>query len=152
MGNGDFDRALTFVLKHEGGLVDDKDDTGGLTNLGISIRAHPELSREEIKTLTPQKAGAIYRKSYWSPISGDNLPWPLCLAVFDTAVNMGVSRALSFLSGTGLGLDPKQRAQIVVNQRRAKYDDLIRQRPVMKKYRKGWMTRLADLEKLISAS
>ena len=35
--------ALETTLKHEGGLVDHKDDPGGLTNFGISKKAYPCL-------------------------------------------------------------------------------------------------------------
>lgn len=88
-----FDRSITFVLKQEGGYVNDPRDTGGETNYGISKRAYPGL---DIKTLTVVEATEIYRRDYWQRAGCDAMDWPLCLVVFDTAVNMGVGRAQDF--------------------------------------------------------
>src|SRR3990167_11517248 len=86
-----FDQALAFVLEWEGGLVSDPNDAGGLTNHGISQRPYPDLA---IAALTRDDVVAIYARDYWAPIRGDELPAPLALVVFDSAVNQGVSRAI----------------------------------------------------------
>jgi lysozyme family protein len=91
-----FDFALAVILKHEGGYVNHPSDPGGETNFGISKRAYPSLN---IKTLTKEQAGEIYRRDYWDPIKGDSLPLMLSIFAFDTAVNMGVSRAAHMLQG-----------------------------------------------------
>jgi len=57
-----FDRAIKYVLKHEGGLVNDPADPGGLTNRGITQRDYPHL---DIAHLTEAETIAIYRKDYW---------------------------------------------------------------------------------------
>lgn len=89
-----FDRALQLVLRHEGGLVDNPKDPGGLTNFGISQRAYPKL---DIRNLTQADAAEIYRRDYWEKIHGDELPAPLAIALFDTAVNVGWPRAILML-------------------------------------------------------
>ena len=86
--------ALEFVLRHEGGYVDDPIDRGGETRYGISKRAYPNL---DIKNLTKEHAAQIYRADYWQPIQADQLPYPIALAVFDTAVNSGVKTAVRML-------------------------------------------------------
>jgi len=93
----DFDRAMEFVFRWEGGYVFDPDDPGGETHWGISRRAYPML---DIKDLTRDEAKDIYRHSYWERAGCGALPWPLNLVVFDTAVNMGAGRARDFLSRT----------------------------------------------------
>ena len=35
----------------------------------------------------------IYRRDYWEPSGAAAAPWPLCLALFDTAINHGVGAA-----------------------------------------------------------
>lgn len=85
-----FAEALAHVLEHEGGYVNDPDDPGGETNMGISRRSYPH---EDIAGMTLERAGEIYRKDYWEPCQCDNLPHPLDLMVFDSAVNSGVERA-----------------------------------------------------------
>jgi lysozyme family protein len=89
-----FDRALALVLRHEGGLVNDPRDPGGLTNWGISQRAYPNV---DIANLTPGGAGEIYRRDYWDQIKGDQLPDALAICVFDAAVNMGTDKAIRLL-------------------------------------------------------
>ena len=38
-----FTEAIGVILYHEGGYVNDKDDPGGETMMGISKRAYPNL-------------------------------------------------------------------------------------------------------------
>ena len=64
----DFDAAVRFVLRREGGLVDDAADPGGLTNMGIALDEHLEMTAEQIRTLTRTQAIAIYERDYWTPI------------------------------------------------------------------------------------
>jgi lysozyme family protein len=94
-----FARAVAYILRPdvEGGLCDDPDDLGGLTNCGISIRAHPELTPEQIRALTPTTAALIYQRDYWTPIRGDELPDSVGFAMLDFAVNSGVSTAIHAL-------------------------------------------------------
>lgn len=93
------------MLSYEGGWVNDPNDAGGETNFGISKRAYPAL---DIKSLTIDDAKAIYKRDYWMAISADQLPENLAFAVFDTAVNMGVTSAIRLLQITlGVEVDGK---------------------------------------------
>lgn len=97
-----FDDCLRIVLKEEGGYVDNPQDPGGRTNLGVTQRVwegwvdHP-VNEAVMRSLTPSMVAPLYRAQYWNAISGDGLPMPLALAVFDFAVNAGVGRAARFL-------------------------------------------------------
>ena len=103
-----FDQAFKVVVGHEGGFTDDPRDpgnwTGGATGQGalrgtrwgISAASYPTL---DIARLTLEDARAIYRRDYWDRVSGDHLPPPLALLVFDAAVNNGVGRAVRWLQG-----------------------------------------------------
>lgn len=94
-----FEQALDLILKHEGGYVNHPEDPGGETKYGISKRAYPN---EDIANLTKERAGQLYRRDYWDRIKGDDLPYPVGLFSFDTAVNLGTSlasRALQRASG-----------------------------------------------------
>ena len=55
--NLDFTEAVSVVFKHEGGYVNDRNDPGGETNMGISKRAYPDL---DIKNLTQDDAAEIF--------------------------------------------------------------------------------------------
>jgi len=132
-----FRKALKFVLDHEGGYVNDKDDPGGETKWGIAKRYHPEL---DIKMLLPEQAARIYADEYWVPSGCDGIAHPYSTVVFDTAVNCGVSRAVMWL---------KQAEDIphYIHARKNFYFDQINSNPVKVKYLKGWVNRLTDLAK-----
>lgn len=97
-----FARALSAVLKHEGGYVDHPSDPGGATNLGITFavlqkwRGKP-ITKADVKALTQDEAAAIYRANYWDRVRGDDLPAGVDYCVFDFAVNSGVSRSAMYL-------------------------------------------------------
>lgn len=89
----DFKKAVEFVLKHEGGYVNDPQDAGGETNYGISKRAYPNV---DIKNLTRDKAIEIYKRDYWDRLPGA-LPAVIHCVLFDCAVNAGPGRAIRLL-------------------------------------------------------
>lgn len=89
-----FDRALAHLFIMEGGYVNDPHDPGGETNFGISKRYHPH---EDIKRMTRERAGEIYREEYWEPLSCEDMPYFIALAVFDSGVNQGVIAAAKLL-------------------------------------------------------
>ncbi len=101
-----FEQAFAVVIGHEGtGDADPNDPgnwTGGRvgagmlagTRYGISAHAYPAM---DIANLTLADARAIYRRDYWDRVSGDALPPPLALLVFDAAVNAGVGAAARWL-------------------------------------------------------
>jgi lysozyme family protein len=94
---GDFDRAVNFVLSDriEGGYANNPKDPGGETNMGIAKKYHPN---EDIKHLTRERAIQIYKQEYWDPIGGDDLPAPVDLVLFDSAVNEGPGTAKKHLA------------------------------------------------------
>lgn len=94
MANDNFMNALSIILKHEGGYVNNPLDKGGETNMGISAKAFPYL---DIKNLTFQDVADIYLQSYWKPSQCQYFAYPVALVVFDAAVNSGVTKASKWL-------------------------------------------------------
>ncbi|MCH8029078.1 MAG: peptidoglycan-binding protein [Candidatus Dadabacteria bacterium] len=84
--NNRFLRVVEYVLKHEGGYVNDPDDPGGETKFGISKRSFPIL---DIKSLTRNQAVAIYWGDYWKPEYDKINSEAIATKVFDLAVNTG---------------------------------------------------------------
>ena len=91
---GDFHRCISLILGEEGGIENHRKDPGGLTKYGISQRSYPTLN---IAALTLDDAKAIYRRDYWNPIRGDELPSGLDLTLFDSAINQGPVTAIQLL-------------------------------------------------------
>lgn len=89
-----FDEAFERIIGHEGGLVDNPADKGGLTKFGISQRAYPLL---DIKSLTVDDAKAIYRRDYWDRVQAGKYDVAIGFQLFDAAVNSGISAAVKML-------------------------------------------------------
>ena len=90
----DFERAMDFVLRAEGGYVDDPDDRGGVTNFGVTQgtydrwRTAQALPRQPVASITPGEVRAIYR-TYWDDVGAGAYEWPVSLVMFDMAINHG---------------------------------------------------------------
>lgn len=79
--------ALTYLLSHEGGYVNDKSDPGGETMYGISKRSYPHL---DIKHLKMDQAKQIYHDDFWDKYGYERiLSQELANKIFDMAVNLG---------------------------------------------------------------
>jgi lysozyme family protein len=92
-----FDKCLEMLLEHEGGYVNHPSDPGGMTNLGVTKRVYDEwIGREsteqEMRDLTPEDVGPIYRKNYWSRLRLDDVGSGIDWALMDFCVNSGPSR------------------------------------------------------------
>lgn len=97
-----FGRALSLVLRHEGGYVDHPADPGGATNLGVTIGTLSgwlgrPATKAEVKALTPGEVAPIYRKRYWDKVRADELPCGVDYCTFDAAVNSGPERGAKWL-------------------------------------------------------
>ena len=128
-----FKAALERTLAHEGGYLHDPDDAGGETFRGVSRRYNPNwigwrqidrhkkrpkgfpASLDEDNDLRVAVVG-FYREHYWDQFLGDHIPdQGVANELFDTGVNMGVTRAVEFL----------QKALNVLNRNGSLYPDLV---------------------------
>lgn len=96
-----FDLFLPIVLRFEGGYVDNPNDPGGETNMGITMMtfqqcAHALLgidpTSQNLRALTPAQAGIIYKTNYWNKMQGDAfILQDLANIVCDFYVNAGTN-------------------------------------------------------------
>ena len=105
-----WEKSFNLVIEHEGGFTDDTRDPGnilpdgrpGSTMLGCT-QANWEsyigrkVTHDEMRRLTKDDVKPLYKKRYWDAVHGDRLHKGLDYAVFDTAINSGVSRASKFI-------------------------------------------------------
>ena len=97
-----FRRALSLVLKHEGGWADHPKDPGGATMKGVTLASFrkyvkPNGTKTDLRNITDDQLATVYRRHYWDAVSGAELPDGVDYAVFDFAVNSGPSRAAKYL-------------------------------------------------------
>jgi lysozyme family protein len=158
-------KALAQVLKYEGGYVDHPKDPGGPTNKGITQAVYDAWRKaanqptQSVRYINDLEVGAIYRQQYWDRISGDDLPAGVDFAVFDFAVNSGVSRAAKTLQAVvGVTQDgvigpatiqatKTYVAMSITNRRLAFMQSLS----IWSTFGKGWSARIADVKKQIIA-
>lgn len=102
---GHFSKAINIILKHEGGLVNDPDDPGGITNFGLSIKfmkargidvdGDGDVDPDDILALTKATASEIYCDEIWGPGGFDSIgDFYVATKIFDMDVNMGHERAV----------------------------------------------------------
>lgn len=107
-----FREALEKVLKHEGGYVNDKNDLGGETNLGVTKKTYTQWCMEQdfhpkdMKDLTVDDVEPIYKRNYWDRMKCDELDPGVAYFIFDFGVNSGPKRAAEYLqSAVGCAID-----------------------------------------------
>lgn len=175
MNDSRLDAALKFVLRWEGGYVNHPNDPGGATNKGVTQRTYDAWRlragkpRQPVLQITDEEVHAIYAVDYWLAAKCDTLPAPLDLVVFDTAVNMGVGRAVRFLqqvvgtvpdgdfgpataSAVREITDPQGRAYAYCTRRLDYYQDLVARNGKLGVFLKGWTNRVVALQREVAAS
>ena len=166
-----FEAALQFVLRQEGGYVDNPDDPGGATNHGVTQHTYDAYRTAQgqppnpVSDITDAEVSDIYATDYWSACHCSDIErqaneW-LALVVFDTAVNSGVSRAAQLLQGLlGVtadgsigprtlgalaGRDARQLAEDYLWARLAFDASIAASRPAARQFLPGWVNRLVAL-------
>lgn len=86
-----FDAAITVVLNHEGGYVDNPVDHGGPTNFGLTLHdlklAGLSDDKDTLKALPIEQAKEIYRNVFWNPGHFDDLTsMDLAICLFDQSI------------------------------------------------------------------
>jgi uncharacterized protein YgiM (DUF1202 family) len=136
-----WERAWPIVLSIEGGLSTDRSDPGNYrpdgtfvgTKYGISANAHPDV---DIVNLTKEQALDIYKNQYWQASGAASMPWPMCLVVFDTAVQHGVGVARQLLA------EKPTPEQVYLGQRALRYFN----DPNWARYGVAWGDRVRRIE------
>lgn len=158
-----FARALSLVLKEEGGFVNDPHDPGGATNKGITIATYRRYVNAkgtvgDLKRISAADVAKVYKRQYWDAVAGDDLPGGIDYAVFDFAVNSGPGRAAKFLQRIlGVAVDGKigpatigaAKASFkasVINTLSADRLEFLKGLPTWGRYRKGWSARVARVK------
>lgn len=133
-----FNPCLIRTLRHEGvvftscddfyysnwtvsktGYTDHPDDPGRETNFGIkrgtAIQAG-YCANSPMSEMSLTFAGNTYRRLFWNPIMGDELPdQDIAYELFDTAVNCGLGTAIKFL----------QRTLNILNEKATLWPDIV---------------------------
>lgn len=172
-----FNEAIIRLKPLEGGFSNHKDDPGGATNYGISLRwlktqgllgdldDDGDVDIDDILAMDWETAVSIYRDKWWNKYHYDRIKdCEIAGKVFDISVNMGarqahklVQRALRTLGAdiavdgivgpiTIKGMnteDPDILLDEIRNEQRRFYLNLIKRKPSLAVFKKGWLRRAA---------
>ena len=173
--SSDFQRALAFVLKAEGGYTNHPSDRGGPTNKGILQREYDQYRRDnglpsaDVRDILNAEVEDIYLHDYWLAGRCDRMPWPVSLAHFDACVNTGVAQAAKFLQRTVGTRDdgvigpltlaalasalehesPGALATRLARQRIPFYRALVKRDPDQRVFLSGWLNRVNKVEQIV---
>ncbi|SFJ62926.1 glycoside hydrolase family 108 protein [Aerobium aerolatum] len=159
-----FARALSLVLKHEGGWADNPKDPGGATMRGVTLATFrryvkPNATKDDLRKITDQQIAAVYRRHYWDAVAGAELPDGIDYAVFDFAVNSGPARAAKYLQAiVGVTTDGKIGPATLAATRAKLHADVIhklcdsriaflKRLPIWPTFGKGWASRVSDVRR-----
>ena len=173
-----FDLFLPILLKFEGGYVNDPADPGGETNKGITMKTFKAFAKPllgiaatsaNLKALTNEQAGVIYKAQYWDKIQCDDIALQeLANFLCDFYVNAGANatrvfqKVLKSMGGeltVGGGVGPEtmkalaglDQKEVYRNFRQGRldyYQGLIKKNPKLKKFSKGWTNRVNAFPKI----
>lgn len=140
-----FKKALSFVLKWEGGYSNNPNDKGGATNKGITQNTYNAYLQskgrptKDVRNITQAEVEDIYYSRYWLTAKCHEMSPKFAVLCFDTAVNMGVGRVKPFL----------QEAQYMdvdafILARIRKYNEFAKT-PNQRGFLHGWLNRVFSL-------
>jgi type VI secretion system secreted protein VgrG len=154
----------------DGGLNDIKNDNGGITKYGISLRffknLYPNATKESIINLTKEDAINLYWNNFYINFNYDKINnFNLSRKLFLTAVNMGKNRPNRWIQqicnelGSSLICDGilgkisieeinrltdtklKEIKEKFIKYQCDEYNNIVERNPTQKKFLKGWLKR-----------
>lgn len=150
------ERCLKFFLqlrKLEGGVSNNKDDKGGLTNLGITQNSYNLWLRQynrpskNVKLITTEEAKQLYFDDYYNPTPYVENEFAHYL-LFDLCVNSGLGNVKKCIQEVSNPHNPKD----VLTWRRNFYNKIVSNSPTQQAFLKGWMNRLKQIEKFYESN
>lgn len=164
------EKLAPFILKWEGGFVNDPDDLGGATNRGITLATYMQYCRkkgypvptvERLKNLSEREWTEILKTMYWDRWKADKIVnQSVANMLVDWVWASGVHSIKRPQKILGVAVDGIVGSQTLaaVNARDAKelffaiksdrirfIDEICKARPANEKFRRGWMNRINNL-------
>lgn len=167
----EIDRLLPFILKWEGKFVDDPDDAGGATNMGVTLKTwrsvgydkdgDGDIDVDDLKLLAPEEVrDRVLAPHYWNRWKADQIKsqkiadmlvdWTWCSGKWGIVIPQqilcvpsdGIVGPLTISAVNSI--DPTLFLRKLYEARK---DFLYRaaQKGNNKKYLQGWLNRLTDL-------
>ena len=168
----DVNKLAPFILKWEGGFVNDPDDLGGATNMGVTIGAWKscgydkdgdgDIDVDDLHLLTREDVvNRVLKPYYWDRWKADEIKSQSVANILVDWVwasgTHGIKIPQRLLGVTVDGIvGPKTIAAVNAKNPRELFDmikiarfdfieDICRKRPANNKFKRGWMNRVNDI-------
>lgn len=158
---------IHWVFLREGTVYEDvPGDGGGPTKYGIDLSSHKNMTVEDIKNLTADKAASIYYQESWLNIHSDKMPFPIGELMSDIHILGGhagiwLQSCLNSILNADLVLDgsigPRtleavngasplsgisdRVAACLLSKRNAYFEGIVSSRPSQREFLTGWLNR-----------
>jgi lysozyme family protein len=159
---------VPFIRKWEGGYSNKKNDKGGCTMQGVTIKTFKSYFGEDktcsdLKQITDEQWAYVFKDGYWNPCKGDDInDQSIANIIVDWAWMSGVKTAVKVvqklvgvkadgiigkqtLSAINSSNAPKL-FESIYNEREKFYYDIVERDPSQKKFLTGWLNRLHDFQ------
>ena len=161
-----------FILKWEGGFVNDPADLGGATNMGVTIGAWKscgydkdgdgDIDVDDLRLLTREDVvNRVLKPHYWDRWKADDIKSQSVVNILvdwvwaSGAHGIKIPQRLLGVSVDGI-VGPKTLAAVNARNPRELFDmikiarfdfieDICRKRPANNKFKRGWMNRINDI-------
>ncbi len=163
---------IPFILRREGGFVDDPDDRGGATNKGITIATYRFYRRQrgyatttvaDLKNISDAEWANVLKSLYWDKWQADKIVNQSIANILVDWVwasgSYGIKLPQKMLGVTADGIvgnqtlaavnsytPPCELFEKIRQERIAFVNRIVAARPANRKFRRGWLNRINDLK------
>ena len=163
---------IPFILRWEGGFVDDPDDRGGATNKGITIatyrfyccqRGYATTTVADLKNISDAEWADVLKSLYWDKWQGDKIvnqsivnilvDWiwasgPYGIKIPQKILGVPIDGIVGPKTIAAINSYPDQKELFdKIKQERIDFiERIVTNRPTNKKFKRGWLNRLNDIK------
>lgn len=162
----DYRKLKPFILRWEGGYINDQADLGKQTNKGVTLSTYRSVfgknkTVSDLKKITDEQWEFIFEKFYWDKWKADNIKdqnvanilvdWLWCSGSYGIKIPqrvLGVSADGIVGSKTIAAINARDGRELfdTIKQERKDFIDRICQtRPQNRKFKNGWLNRINSL-------
>lgn len=160
-----------FIFKAEGGFVNDPNDKGKATNMGVTIntfKAHGfdndndgDIDVNDLKRITLAQATSILKSQYWDKCSADNInnqaianaivdwywhSYTIAIKITQRLLGLKQDGIIGNITIKAINNAPATFLPALYAARLKFLNDIVANNPSQQKFLKGWLNRLNDLK------
>jgi lysozyme family protein len=162
----DYRKLKPFILRWEGGYVNDQADLGKQTNMGVTLATYRSVfgskkTAKDLKRMTRVQWGIIFKKFYWDKWEADNIKdqnvanilvdWLWCSGSYGIKIPQRVlgvdvdgivgQKTIAAVNAR----DGRELFDTIKQERKDFIERICQTRPQNRKFKNGWLNRINSL-------